>query len=252
MDTQMTGHGIQSLELGLNILKKISESDKPLSITDISETCGISKSKLHRYLTSLCRTGFLQRDSSLRYSIGPSLVTIGSAATKRIDIKHLAWPTLLRLREQFNETISLSIWGGDGPYPIGIEQGRRKINIGIQEGAKTSIVLTTSGRLFTAFLPEKATKEPLQKEIMEYQLDPIKFNHELEEIRKKGYSVTHESLIPGIVAVGCPIFGPDNKITATISIVGIKDTFDLSDESFLIQMLKKECMQLSNALQSDQ
>lgn len=250
MDTEMTGQGIQSLEIGINILKKISEANRPLSITEISEICEISKSKLHRYLTSLCRTGFLQRDSSLQYSIGPAFVTIGNSVAKSPDIKDLARPTLLKLRELLNETVFLSIWGGNGPYPIEIEESRRPINIGIQVGYKTSIVLTTSGRLFVAFLPEQATKNYLQKEILEHSLDPEAFRNEIIDIRKKGYSVTEESLIPGIAAVGCPVFGRDNKIVATISIVGIKGILDLSSDSQLIKLLKTECMELTESLRS--
>lgn len=250
MDTQMTGHGIQSLELGIHILKKISEVDNPLSITEISEMCDISKSKLHRYLTSLCRTGFLQRNSSLQYSLGPALVAIGNNAANSANIKDLARPTLIKLRELLNETVFLSIWEGNGPFPIEIEESRRHVNIGIKVGYKTSIILTTSGRLFTAFLPEQATKDSLQKELLEHNFDPVAFNKELETIREKGYSITEESLIPGIVAVGCPVFGKNNKIIATISIVGIKNILDLSDDSYLIRLLKRECQELSHSLQN--
>lgn len=247
----MSGHGIQSLELGINILIKIAEEDKPLSITEISDLCGISKSKLHRYLTSLCRTGFLQRDSSLQYSIGSTLIRIGNNAVKSFDIKDIARPTLIKLRDLFNETVFLSIWGGNGPYPIEIEESRRQINIGIQVGNKTSIVLTTSGRLFAAFLPEEVTKDFLQKDILEHRFNPEEFRNELSDIRKKGYSVTEESLIPGIVAVGCPVFSRDNHIVATISIVGIKGVLDLSSDSQVIHLLKKECTELTQSLRSE-
>ncbi|MFZ7942255.1 MULTISPECIES: IclR family transcriptional regulator [Bacillaceae] len=251
MDTVMSGQGIQSLENGINILKKIAEEDKPLSITEISELCGISKSKLHRYLTSLCRTGFLQRDASLHYSIGTTLIRIGNNAAKGTDIKDIARPTLIKLRDLFNETVFLSIWGGNGPYAIEIEESRRSINIGIQVGNKVSIVLTTSGRLFAAYLPEEITKDFLQKDILEHRFDPEEFRNELLDVKEKGYSVTQESLIPGIVAVGCPVFGRDHQIVATISIVGIKGVLDLSSNSQVIHLLKKECMELSQSLQSE-
>ncbi|RFU70522.1 transcriptional regulator [Peribacillus saganii] len=100
-DIEMTAQGIQSLELGLSILKKIGKAEKPLSITEISDLCDISNSKLHRYLTSFCRTGFLKRDSSLQYSIGSDLITIGVNASKRYNIKDLAKPALIKLRDTF-------------------------------------------------------------------------------------------------------------------------------------------------------
>jgi DNA-binding IclR family transcriptional regulator len=249
IELEMSGQGIQSLELGINILKKIAEADKPLSISEISELCEISKSKLHRYLTSFCRTGFLQRDSSLHYSVGSDLIRIGNKASKSLDIRESARPTLIKLRNILNETVFLTIWRGNAPYPIDLKESNRSVNIGIRVGYHTSIVLTTSGRLFTAFLPELVTKEMIQKEIIEHQLNPEEFNNELSEIRKNGYSVTRESLIPGIVAVGCPVFGRDSKIIATISVVGILGVLDLSSDSELIKILKKECMELTQSLQ---
>jgi DNA-binding IclR family transcriptional regulator len=247
-DLEMSGQGIQSLELGINILKKIGEVDKSLSITEISNLCNISKSKLHRYLTSFCRTGFLQRDSSLQYSIGSDLISIGANGSRSFNIKDLAKPTLIKLRDSLNETVFLTIWGGYGPYPIDIEESKRSINIGIKVGYQTSNVLTTSGRLFVAFLPELITKENIHKEIIENHLDPEEFKNEISEVKKNGYSITMESLIPGIVAVGCPVFGRDHKIVATISVVGILGVLDLSSNSEIISLLKKECMELSQSL----
>ncbi|MED2974207.1 IclR family transcriptional regulator [Fictibacillus sp. B-59209] len=250
MDTEMTGQGIQSLEFGIHILNKVSEANRPIDITEISEICEVSKPKLHRYLTSLCRTGFLQRNPSLQYSIGPAFIKIGNNISRSTDIKDLARPTLIRLRDLLNETVFLSIWGGNAPYPIDIEESRRQINIGIQVGYKTSIVQTTSGRLFAAYLPEHRIKDDLDREILEHRLDAKTINQEIKDVRNKGYSVTEESLIPGIVAVGCPVFGKDNTIAATISIVGIKGILDLTDESYLITLLKKECRELTQSLQS--
>lgn len=247
-DKGMNGQGIQSLELGIDILKKIGEADKPLSITDISELCGISKSKLHRYLTSFCRTGFLQRDSSLSYTIGMDLMAFGQNASPKKNIKDLAKPILTRIRDSLNETVFLSVWRGNGPIPIDIEESQRAINIGIKVGYPVSIVLTTSGRLFAAFSPASSTKEIIDKEIKEYKLDSNAFFQEVADIRKKGYSVTMESLIPGIVAVGCPVLDKEHHIIATISVVGILGILDLSPTSQVIKILKKECKELSKFL----
>lgn len=248
-DLEMNGQGIQSLEIGMGIIKKIDEAGGPLSITEISDICGISKSKLHRYLTSFWRTGFLQRDASLRYSIGTNLIMMGIKAANRLDIKDQAKQTLLNLRDSLNESIFLSIWGGDGaPYPIDILESNRSINIGIKIGYPTSIVLTTSGRLFAAFLPHGETDPFIQKEFIQYDMDPALFREEISKVRVNGYSVTNETLVPGIVAVGCPIFDRNHMIIATISIVGISGILDLTSNSKAIAFLKTECSQLSHSL----
>lgn len=248
MDVEMSGQGIQSLELGIEILKKIGEAEKPLTISEIAEVCAISKSKLHRYLTSFCRTGFLQRNSSLQYSIGKDLITIGINATKNINIKEIAKPVLLKLRDQLNETVFLSVWKGNGPYPIDIVESNRSFTIGINVGSNTSITQTTAGRLFAAYLPEEMTKYSLLIELSKNELDSEAFYNELTEIKKLGYSITKESLVPGIVAIGCPVFGSNNEIIATISVVGIIGILDQSNDSEIIKLLKKECNVLSEYL----
>jgi DNA-binding IclR family transcriptional regulator len=250
MDTEMKGLGIQSLELGLDILKKVSDCGRPLSITEISEICDISKSKLHRYLTSFCRTGFLQRNPTLQYSIGPALVTIGNNAMKGHDIKDLAKPSLIKLRDLFNETVFLSIWRGDAPYPIEIEESMRQFTIGIKVGHKASIVFTTAGRLFAAFLPAMELQPYIDKELLAHQLDPVEFQADLSFIRQNGYSVTEDFLVPGVVAVGCPVFDRDHRIVATITIVGIKGVMDVSNNSPIIIALRNECMKLTEELRS--
>lgn len=247
-DVEMNGQGIQSLELGIEILKKIGEAEKPLTISEISDLCDISKSKLHRYLTSFYRTGFLQRNSSLKYSIGKELITIGLNASKNINIKEAAKPVLLNLRDQLNETVFLSIWRGNGPYPIDIVESNRSYTIGINVGSNTSITKTTAGRLFAAYLPKEMTKYSLQKELFVYKVDKEAFYKELSVIKEMGYSITKGTLVPGIVAIGCPVFGPNDVIAATISVVGILGTMDQSSDSKVIALLKKECEYLSENL----
>lgn len=42
-NTEVKGQGIQSVELGLGILKRISAERRPLTVTEISTICGIPK-----------------------------------------------------------------------------------------------------------------------------------------------------------------------------------------------------------------
>jgi DNA-binding IclR family transcriptional regulator len=247
-DLEMNGQGIQSLELGINILKKIGEAEKPLSISEIAELADISKSKLHRYLTSFWRTGFLERDASLRYSIGDAFIQIGLKACQRIDIKEQAKPSLITLRETLNETVALSIWGENGPYFIHLEESNRQIKIGIQVGSTGSMLNTTAGQLFAAYNPGGKTEKLIQKELEQASIDPSEFMHTLSTIREKGFSRTMESLVPGVVAIGCPIFNSENKIVAAITIIGLLGVFDISDDSQSIALLKRECLHLSRSL----
>ena len=64
--------GIQSIEVGIDVLKKIAEAGKPLSITEIAILCDTSKSKLHWYLTSFIRTGILEKKPGCQILLEPN------------------------------------------------------------------------------------------------------------------------------------------------------------------------------------
>ncbi|GAB7386947.1 IclR family transcriptional regulator [Bacillaceae bacterium] len=248
MEQEIKGHGIQSLELGIEILKKIAQAGKPLTITEIANLCGMSKSKLHRYLTSFCRTGFLVKSPELRYSLGTELILLGLKASESIDVKEKAAPYLSKLREILNETVALSLWGENGPFFIRWEESNRAINIGIKVGTQVSVLKSTAGKVFVAFLPEDRTERLVKKEIEKYDIDPEDLQKELAQVREEGYSITEGTLIPGISAISCPVFGQDGEIVAVITVVGLVGVLDISEKSPVIRLLKEQCLALSREM----
>ncbi|MCC3377765.1 hypothetical protein, partial [Cohnella sp. REN36] len=88
-----------------------------------------------------------------------ALIQMGLKASQRIDIKEQAKPALVRLRERLNETVALSIWGERGPYFIHIEESNRQITIGIRVGSRGSMLNTTAGQLFAAYMPGTQVEE---------------------------------------------------------------------------------------------
>ena len=64
--------GIQSLEAGLDVLKRMIGAARPMKLRDIAAATGMSPSKAHRYLVSLCRSGLIaQGPGDAEYRLGP-------------------------------------------------------------------------------------------------------------------------------------------------------------------------------------
>lgn len=242
------GHGIQSLELGVDILKKIAEQGKPLTITEISVLCGMSKSKLHRYLTSFSRSGFLHKSTDLKYSLGTDLILLGLKASEQFDIQDICVPYLIDLREILNETVALAIWGENGPFYLRWEESNRVVNLGIKAGSQVSVTHSAPGKLFTAYLPKERTEELIQKELENFGEKTDSFYEELQEIRRKGFSVAKETVVPGISAISCPVFDKDGEILAALTVVTMVGVLDTSEESDFINILKQKSFELSKAI----
>lgn len=245
---EQKGHGIQSLELGLDILKTIANVGKPLTVTEISVLCGISKSKLHRYLTSFSRSGILQKNAELKYTLGIDLILLGLKASEQFDVQAICHPYLVQLKEELNETTALAIWGEHGPFFIQWEAGNRAVNLGIKTGSQVSVTESAPGKLFIAYLPRERTQHLINHELTELGIGMDSLTDELQTIRQQGYCVSTDSVVPGITAVSCPAFDINGNIVAALTVVFMVGALDTSEGSNFIQLLKQKSSELSGAL----
>lgn len=240
--------GIQSIELGFSILKEVSRSNKPLTITELSKLCNMPKSQLYRYLISLCKVGALEKGSNLCYSLGKEMLTMGVFAMQKTDITAKASPYIKKLNEQLNETVALAIWVEDeGPLVVEWVESKKPININVRTGSLVEITPTAIGSIFSAFLPEEKTKKIIQKELKKNLIQPSKLESNIAFVKKENYAYTNEYL-SGITAVAAPIFNFNKELAATIFVVGITEALDISKDSKVVKELLKTAQQLSESL----
>jgi DNA-binding IclR family transcriptional regulator len=245
---EIKSHGIQSVEIAIEILKKIAEVDKPLSITEISNLCDMSKSKLHRYLSSFTRTGILEKSPETKYTLGTDLILLGLKASQKLNIKEAAAPYLMEIKETINETVALAIFGESGPFFISWEESNRPINLGIKVGSQVSITQSAGGMIFASFLPKEKVEKKVNQELLENGIEPLQFSNQLNQIKKNGYAFVNGKVLDGISAIACPIFDHSSNLVATIVVVGMENQLDTSPESPAVQLLKEKSFLLSKNL----
>lgn len=85
---------IQSLEIGLNILEIIATYNKPLKFSEIQNITSMTKSNLHKYLTTLHEFGAIQRNPDNTYSLGHKLIQLGNLAQGQTSIVEVVIPYL--------------------------------------------------------------------------------------------------------------------------------------------------------------
>lgn len=239
--------GIQSVELGIKMLKVISENS-PLSITEISNLCDVSKSKAYRYLISFLKTGFLKRDENLKYSLGNELTLLGIRALGDMDLDKISESYLRQLRDDINETVAIILWGERGPFFLRWEPSQNHVNIGIHQGSQISVTRSAAGKLFAAYLPREKTKLLIEEEL-NYDRQKIEsFYNEVERVKKVGLAYTQDTLIPAISALCAPVFDRHGEITASLLTLGFTDKLDISENSSIAKKMKKSAEALSKEL----
>ena len=80
-DAEPLRAGIQSVEVGFELLEALSQAPGALMLRDLAAAAGMSAAKAHRYLVSFQRMGLVVQDPvSTRYDLGPAALRIGLAS----------------------------------------------------------------------------------------------------------------------------------------------------------------------------
>jgi DNA-binding IclR family transcriptional regulator len=230
--------GIQSVEIGLLVAKRLAESRGSLQLKELAARCGFSASKTHRYLVSLVRAGVVRQVDG-RYDLGPTALELGLAALARIDVVRTASVALETVRDRTGETTFLAIWGHNGPTIVRWEESGQPVTVNVRVGSIMPLLTSATGRLFAAFLPPEQTKAMLQKEIQ--NLNKRKgatharrvlndFQRLQIKIRATGLSPADGTQLSSVSALSAPIFDVEGRLVAVITSLGSRGDFDCSFE----------------------
>lgn len=243
-------HGVQSLEIGMGILRAMVSGQRSMMLKDIAAAADMPASKAHRYLVSLIRAGLVEQDSmTSRYNLGPFALSIGLVAIDRLDRIRLGLTAIAELRDTINETTALAVWGETGPIVIRWERPRRPITVNVVTGTSLSLLTTASGRVFAAWLPKTFVDPLITKELKTKALPNLKTRNDvetmLEKIRAEGVAPIFDHYIKNVEAAAAPVFNFKNEITMALVVVGVEGMIDLNPDSPVITELKRSAKELS-------
>jgi DNA-binding IclR family transcriptional regulator len=226
--------GIQSVEIGAELLEHMAAARGPMMLRDLSKAAGMTASKARRYMVSLMKAGLASQDpATSRYDLGEVALRIGLAALTRRDPIRLAMDTALELHQSLDETIALSIWGEKGPTIISWHESSRPVLINFRLGSVLPLLGTASGRVFLAFLPRASTQTFLERELSDEGrrgtggIDTVdKINAMVHDIRQRRMCITRGDIFASLSALAAPIFDCDGSLVAVVTIVSLHGRMD--------------------------
>lgn len=248
-------HGVQSLEIGMGILRAMVNGQRSMMLKDIAAAAEMPASKAHRYLVSLIRAGLVEQDPmTSRYDIGPFALNIGLVAIDRLDRVRLGLTAIAQLRDEINETTALAVWGDAGPVIVRWERPRRPITVNVITGTALDLLTSASGRVFAAWLPKEMANRLIERRLKAGDL-PADLQSRavvdslLQKIRADGYAgVTDYHKATGVEALAAPVFNFKREISLTLVVVGVKGMFDMDPNGPVIGALKQAASELSARL----
>jgi len=98
----------------LNLLSVVSDSQNPLTFSEIVEKTGLNKSTIHRLLAISVEEKVLQFDSHRKvYLLGSRVFDLVRGAYKGYDIQSIAIDEMVRLFEKFDANVTIGVPGGN-------------------------------------------------------------------------------------------------------------------------------------------
>lgn len=231
---------IQSVERAAKLLGFFTVGRPRLTLSEITARLGVSKATAHRYAMVLRRVNLLRYDApTASYTLGPQVLTLAAAARAGLPIITVAGPLMEELVGEVNETAVLSVWDGEAPVVVRVDDGtERLVRVSVRAGARLSPRDSAQGRVFSAFLPQASVPD-LEEDLVSLP----QLAKDLESVRASGLAINSPE-IHGVRTIAAPVFS-DGNIVAVMALIGTTATVPDDISSYPAKALKKVAARLS-------
>jgi DNA-binding IclR family transcriptional regulator len=202
----------------------IVESEAGVSLTEIADRLGVSKSTAHRHLTSLERHRLVAKADG-GYRLGLGLLALGEGARRQREVYRIAKRKLDEVARETGENIWLSVEeDGDVVY-LYRASGEHHIDTFASVGHRTEPHLLGAGKVILAFADEDRVDEIIADLDMSPRTDhsitsEAELRAQIEEVRAEGVAYNFQEAAQNLHAVAAPVFRPEGGIYGSISIFG--------------------------------
>lgn len=248
--------GIQSFEIGTQLLVELARHVAPMALKDLSKAAGMTTSKAHPYMVSFLKVGFVTQDASGSYELGPLALQLGLVRLQRLDAVKEASPFIERLAAETEQSVAVAVWGNLGPTIVRLEEPIQPLHVNLRTGTVMSLANTATGRLFATFMPPKVVEKFIHEDIDRRSersggvvtVTAAQVENAITETRHHGLSRTIGQPIPGINAFCAPVFDATGHLVLGITAMGPDATFDSSWDGKIARPLRECALEISRRL----
>lgn len=236
-----------------DILEQISASSSPMSLSDIARATDMSKSTVHRLLSTMCARHYVEKNADSTYSIGYKLIETVSLHINSLELITEAKPLLGGIVRDLGLTSHLGILDGCDVIYIEKMDPYPNTRLYTQVGFRSPAYCSSIGKCLLSCLSGDELDETLYTyKFTKYTpntiTDPSEFKRQLKVVRHQGWAMDNEEFKIGHRCVGAPIFDYRGAAVAAISASG--STTQLSDDQLekTIAEVKKAARDISRRM----
>lgn len=221
----------QSVERAAAMLSYFTVDEPELTLAELTSKLGTSRATTHRYAMALRRVGLLRYDRPRAvYTLGPRIVELATSALAGLRIIKVAGPYMERLVDEVNETVVLSIWDGEAPVVVRVDDNTdRLVRINVRTGSRLPAETSAQGKIFAAYGGGNSAG-----------------GEEGAAIRRAGLA-SNAMVVEGICAIAVPVFQGE-ELVAAMAIVGTTASVQTDPGAAMCRHLRDTAAALSTEL----
>ncbi|MEQ3649219.1 IclR family transcriptional regulator [Hyphomonas sp.] len=208
--------GAQTLMRGLDVLEMVR--DGPVSLLELSENLGLTRSTAHRLAAALVERQYLSFTPRSGYSLGPLILALGHCASIQIQLARVARPILEDLAKQTDDIVHLGVIEGDEVLYLEKVPGKRRILISSHVGERQPIATTGLGKALILEESEEYWKRLYGMAVSKPRESLSAWMDRMKVYQKDDYALDLEENEDRVRCVAAPIRDVENRIVAAISV----------------------------------
>ena len=201
--------GVNSVDIAITILEFIASNGGIARSSDIAKACSLSKSRLHKYLVSLCRSEMLYQESGgSQYCLGSKILLLAQATPKPQSMVDEINQLLCEFRDEHNMSTGLVIAQGNQLFLTRYNRSFKHVDIDFLPDTPVPYKISAAGSIFAVF--------------SNLEIDAGLSEKQKNTIRQQGFAIRHEPAegIPGAQSISCPVFNKKGKMVAAVLTMG--------------------------------
>ncbi|MGM0712572.1 IclR family transcriptional regulator [Brevibacillus parabrevis] len=234
---------LSSVRNGCRLLKMFLDSPKELGVTELSKKLQLSKGAVHKLLSTLESEGFIrQNEKTKQYTLGYTLLELGTKVLTNHDIVDFSKPYLTGLVSRVNELAVLCVQDAKDAIYVAKEDSLHPIRFTVESFRRFPLYSTSAARVLLAFQPESFQDEilaehPLKTYTAHSYTSVADIKDNLRTIRERGYEISSNRRNAGVTGIAAPIFDSTGHVAASVSVIGPSDRVLPRQEEILADTL---------------
>ncbi|MBV7483913.1 IclR family transcriptional regulator [Bordetella sp. BOR01] len=153
----MSNDGVIAVERALSVLDCFKPGAEHLSLADFATRLPLHKTTIFRLLNSLARCGYVVREPSGSYGLGPRVLYLARVYERGFDLSAVVLPVLEHLSAQTGESAAYYVEGGEPGQRLCLfrHQPHEGLHSQVIAGSVMPPDLSSTGRVFAIWAQGK-------------------------------------------------------------------------------------------------